>query len=310
MPFARAQAQATAGSGIEVQIFYLESRTSVASLAKERSRFRRSIKLFAPDIVHAHFGTMTGFFCAVGCTVPLIITYRGSDLNPAPSMNFLRWALGHLLSQLAATRAALIICVSASLKERLWWRRQRAEVLPSGPNMELFRPRPKGEARAALGLDPLSPIILFNSRDPAVKRLDLAQDVARKVRRRLPDLQLAILDGKVPQRDVATHMNAADCLLLTSDWEGSPDIVKEALACGLPVVSVDVGDVGDLLTGVSPSRIAERDAVRLAQAVLEVLQDGRRSNGRERVKGISDGAIASRLASLYQRVLAERSKSG
>lgn len=306
MPFARAQAKTTARLGVDVEIFFLESRTSVTALAGEWSRFRRAVKRFEPDIVHAHFGTMTGFFCAVGCMRPLIITYRGSDLNPAPSMVWLRWALGHVLSQLAALRATLIICVSSSVRDRLWWRRRRAVVLPSGPNLELFRPGPQDKARVALGLDPSAPIILFSSRDHAVKRLDLAHEVVREVRRRLPDLRLVVLDGTAPQRDVADHLNAADCLLFASDWEGSPNIVKEALACGLPIVSVDVGDVKELLAGVSPSRVVERDAGCLAQAVLEVLQEGRRSNGRERVEGISDAAIAARLAGLYERLLSDR----
>jgi glycosyltransferase involved in cell wall biosynthesis len=96
-------------------------------------------------------------------------------------------------------------------------------------------------------------------------------------------------------------MNAADCLLLTSTTEGSPNVVKEALACDLPVVSTEVGDVPALLAGVSPSTIAEANPEALASGVIECTTERRRSNGRERTAWLDESVIAQRILEVYRR---------
>jgi glycosyltransferase involved in cell wall biosynthesis len=94
-------------------------------------------------------------------------------------------------------------------------------------------------------------------------------------------------------------MNAADCLLLTSDWEGSPNVVKEALACNLPVVSVDVGDVRERLERVRPSVIVPRDSAEIGKAISDILKRGQRSNGRESGNVLSSETVSRRIVSLY-----------
>ena len=112
-------------------------------LFEEFFRFRRVIRTFRPQVIHAHYGTVTAMFAALGAgRIPLVITYRGSDLNRLPSARGLRPAAGRLLSQIAALRAARIVCVSRQLKNLLWWRRARVTVLPSGVDPEVFRPAP------------------------------------------------------------------------------------------------------------------------------------------------------------------------
>jgi hypothetical protein len=123
MVFARRQAGTLAELGVAVEVFHLRSRTSPGVLITEFCRFRRVVQSFRPEVVHAHFGTMTALFSAVAAGwCPLVITYRGSDLNPVPSSRGFRPALGRLLSQLAALRADRIVCVSRRLQQKLWWR--------------------------------------------------------------------------------------------------------------------------------------------------------------------------------------------
>jgi len=98
------------------------------------------------------------------------------------------------------------------------------------------------------------------------------------------------------------YFNAADCLILTSDFEGSPTVVKEAMACNLPIVSVDVGDVSKRLTGVFPSCVVSRDPVSLGSALIKILEHGQRSNGSEIIKPISEEHIADRIAGIYRRI--------
>jgi glycosyltransferase involved in cell wall biosynthesis len=308
MVFARRQATMLVAQGLDVKIFDLCSRTSLPKVFGEFRRFRRVIRKFRPEVIHAHYGTVTAMFAALGTgRIPLVITYRGSDLNCLPSERGLRQAAGFLLSQIAALRAARIVCVSRQLRELLWWRRARVTVLPSGVDPEVFRPEPRKHSRCEVGWRQDEQVVLFNAgKDSPNKRLDLAENAVEEARRWSPSVRLEVLDGNVAPARVPALMNAADCLLVTSDAEGSPTIVQEALATNLPVVSVDAGDIAERLKGVTCSRVVRRDPRALGRALAEVLNPPRRSDGRRRAEEFSSTRIARELGRLYREVLQER----
>jgi glycosyltransferase involved in cell wall biosynthesis len=243
---------------------------------------------------------MTAFLAIVSTALPIIITYRGSDLNPNRSRGWLRKAVGTLLSQIAALRVARIICVSNQLKNKLWWRRDRVSVIPTGVDTTIFYPRCSHEARQQLGWGLEERVLLFNAGDPICKRLDLARAAVQIAESMCGRIRFVALDGNVPPGLIPSMMNAADCLLLTSDWERSPNVVKEAIACNLPVVSVDVGDVRERLHGVRPSKIVPRDATEIGRGVAEMLRLGQRSNGGESMNDLSSEVISQRVVSVYR----------
>jgi glycosyltransferase involved in cell wall biosynthesis len=289
-------------SQVDIRNFLLESRTSLSIIGREAVRFRKEVVDFRPDIVHAHFGTMTSLFCAILTRKPLVITFRGSDLNPAYGASKLRNRIRHWLSQLSALRADSIICVSQQIAEQLWWARERIEIIPSGVSLDLFRPLPKKTARTALGWNDEVYVVLFNaSNDPGGKGLLIAEEAIRRAQHSLGRIQLVVLHGDVPPDRMPFYYNATDCLLLASEWEGSPNVVKEAMACNLPVVSSRVGDVEERLQGVFPSKVTERNAKDLGEALVEVLLLHRRSNGRERIAELSLEYVTERLLSVYRR---------
>jgi teichuronic acid biosynthesis glycosyltransferase TuaC len=304
MVFARRQAESLVAQGLAVEVFDLRSRISPRVLWREFLRFRRMLGTFRPQVIHAHYGTMTAMFAVLASgKLPLMITYRGSDLNPLPSARKLRPAAGRLLSQLAALRASRIVCVSPQLRDRLWWGRDRATVLPSGVDAEVFKLASQRDMRLRLGWQEQDRIVLFNAGgDGPNKRLDLAQAATGEARRWEPALRLEVLDGTVPPDRIPAMMNAADCLLVTSDAEGSPTVVQEALATNLPIVSVDVGDIAERLEGVAYSRIARRDAQSLGRALADVVTPPRRSDGRRRVAEFSSQRIARELGRLYRDI--------
>lgn len=305
--FSKRQVRALQEMGVPVETFYVESRRSLPELARSWWRFRRVVRAFDPDVVHAHFGTMLSFFCAVSSGRPLVITFRGSDLNPVPSISRTRSAAGKLLSQLSAARAARIICVSEQLRQRLWWRAGRATVIPNGVDTREFFPRPRAEARRALGWDAGERVVLFNGGTlPRKKRLDLAEAAVEVANRLAGPVRLEVLDGNVDGSRVPLYMSASDCLIVTSDWEGSPDIVKEAMACDLPIVSVDVGDVAERLERVRPTRMSERDPEALGRALVEVLACGTRSNGSVVVQELTMERVAGRVLAELQAAVRRR----
>jgi len=298
MIFAKRQSASLEACGIVVQPFFLAGRPHwFHVLLREWVRLRRAIDAFRPDLVHAHFGGLTGFMCLLAARTPLVVTYGGNDINPYPSP---RWLVTWLLSQCTALKADRIICVSEQLNRRLWFGKSRADVIPRGVDTSIFSASPPGEARTRLGWDPAERIVLFNNNEPRIKRLDLAEAAVDVARKACADIRLMVLDGTVPPERMPEVLNASDCLLVTSDSEGSPNIVKEAIACGLPVVSVDVGDVRERLGGIEPSRVVARDPEVIGKALADVLREGRRSNGPERVADISLSSVARRVLSVYE----------
>jgi glycosyltransferase involved in cell wall biosynthesis len=253
---------------------------------------------------------MTAFLAILSTACPIMVTYRGSDLNPNRSRGRLREVVGTLLSQIAALRAARIICVSNQLKNKLWWRRDRISVIPTGVDMTLFYPRDMQKARRELGWGQDERVVLFNAGDPIIKRLDLARAAVEFAESLCGKIRFAALDGDVPPNSIPVMMSSADCLLLTSDWEGSPNVVKEALACNLPVVAVDVGDVRERLERVRPSMIVPRDACAIGKAIFEILKQGQRSNGRESAKDLSSEVVSQRIVTVYRTLQKEYQKSG
>lgn len=304
MIFAHRQMNYLKEYSIDVGFFMLKSRTSLKMLFSDMIAFRQKIAKFKPDVVHAHYGTVTSFFCALGTNKPLIITFRGSDLNPVKSENAFRRGVKQLLSQLSTLRAKHIICVSQGLKKRLWWRNDEVSIIPSGIDSSIFRPLPIKFARKRLGLSLTDRIILFNvGESPLVKRLDLAEKALKFVNSRFPNTCLVKLYGNIDPNTMPFYYNAADCLLLTSDHEGSPNVVKEAVSCNCPVVSVDVGDVRERLIDVWPSKIVKRNPAEIGRAISEIFKLNRRSNGHNKIHEISLDKLCTEIVNIYRSVL-------
>lgn len=315
MIFIERQIESLLAAGVDGRTFHLQSRTEPSVTLREWRRLRADIRDFRPEVVHAQYGTATAFLTVLAAPArmagapPLIVTFRGSDLNPDPEKGFARCLAGRWMSQVAACRATRIICVSEQLLRRLWWGRNKALVVPSGTDTRLFRPRQLAEARAELGWSAEERIVLFNGSQRQLKRPDLARAAVAEAGRRCGPIRLVELDGTQSPDIVPIMMNAADCLILTSDREGSPNVVKEAIASGLPVVSRDVGDVRLRLANVRPSKIAGDTPEELGEALAEILACPVRSNGPQAAAGFSLEAIAARIVTVYEDAARKRRKT-
>jgi glycosyltransferase involved in cell wall biosynthesis len=286
----------------------LDDRTSISGILRNVRRLRKEVDGAMATVVHAQYGSMTAAVAHwIRGSRPLVISFCGSDLLGVPISGvywWLRTRVGRWLGFYAAARANAIIVKSQNLKEaiprKLW---NRCTVLPNGVDTRFFAPMDLREARTRLGWGD-GKIILFNASQRegrTTKNLPLAQTSVDELNRRGLQVRLMKMEN-ASRQEVLWMLNAADCLLVTSLHEGSPNIVKEAMACNLPVVSVPCGDVGERLNGVRPGRVASYDAQELAASMADVLAAGSRSNGREQLErqGLSAEVVADRLASLYQ----------
>lgn len=305
--FARRQVESLVDAGVNVRAFFL-SRTSPLVLPRECQRLRSEIRQFRPTLIHAQFGGVTAFISAVSTTVPLIITFQGSDLNYNPDLGPIHRFISHFLSQVACLRARQIITVSHQLRTRLWWHRRRTAVIPTGVNLSLFRPIVKEEARRILGWHQHLPVVVFNAGNrPRLKGTKFVQAAVRIAEDIVGPIRLMMLNGDVPCDFVPYWINAADCVALASVSEGSPNVIKEALACNIPVVATDVGDVAERLVNVKPSRVVRREVAEFGEALASILQERRASNGREKVSMLSEPRIAQAIRAIYEEALTKKS---
>ena len=137
--------------------------------------------------------------------------------------------------------------------------------------------------------------------------MGLARAAMAEARRAVPALRWEVMDGQVPPALVPTLMNGADCLLVTSDWEGSPVVIQEALACGLPVVSVDVGRRrSERDVWACPTPASRRAVPRLWVAALAgMVEPPRRTDGLWKIAEFSAATIATKLCQIYTKLARE-----
>jgi glycosyltransferase involved in cell wall biosynthesis len=299
--FVRREAEALRAAGHQVDVFHFHNDSYLPwRVAGEVRKLRGEIRRARPDLVHAQFGKFNALVAALAAgNTPLVITFRGTDINRNTRYTWLRSAIGLAASQLAAFAAQGLICVSREIRSKVWARRRRPSiVVPTGVNLRTFVPLDRRIARERLGFGPDEKIILFNAgKNPAVKDPELASAAVAEAGRRVENLRFVVLDGTAAPEEVPVYMNAADCLLVTSRTEGSPTVVQEAMACNLPVVSVDVGDVRERLAGVAHCAVLPgRDAAALGEALAAVLREPlRRKSARRRSVGRGDRGETGRF---------------
>ena len=244
------------------------------------------------DVVHANYG-LSAPPAVLQWFHPTVVSLWGSDLlGTYGSVG--RWS---------ATLADEVIVMSPEMAAELDC---ECHVIAHGIDLDRFRPEPQDICQTDLGWDPEAYHVLFPyPKSRGVKNYPRAERIVDAAAPRLDRrVELHTVSG-VPHEKMYTYMNAADVLLLTSQREGSPNSIKEAMACNLPIVSVDVGDVADRLAGVSQTAVHTTDS-ELTESLVELLAAGKRSNGREQIREISLRAQIDRLVAVYHRAIASR----
>ena len=304
--FVAAQVASLRAAGVALEVLVIRGDRNPADYLTGIARVRTRARAMRADVVHAHYG-LAGW-TASWQRIPMVVSFCGTDLlgAAAPSgATTVKSRVAMAMSQFAATRAARIICKSDNLRQALRRPRdrQRAVVIPNGVDLCHFSPGDQAAARRRLGLPEAARLVLFAcSAQSPNKRLELARAAMELARANLPDASLLEISG-VPHDHMPDYYRAADCLVLTSRSEGSPNVVKEAIACGLPVVSVDVGDVRRWLDPIPGCAVVEESPAALANAVGAVLEHRLRIDGSVVLPHFDQAAIAQQLLALYKAMI-------
>lgn len=308
--FVRSQVDSLAAVGVECEVLVLPGRGPLKYLAG-RGSVRARLRDDGFDLLHAHYA-----YCAIpslGQGLPVVTSFLGSDLYGFPrrdgSFSPAGKALHHALCRYVAGRSAACIVKTERMRRDL---AREADVVPNGVDLERFRPLEEGDRqrlRAGLGFAPEARYVLFaaDPRRPR-KRWGLAREAVALAAARLDfPVELVTVHGR-PHEDVAHHLQASDLLILTSSLEGSPNVVKEAMACDLRIVATDVGDTRERLAGVGGCRVTGDDTPEtIGAAVAELLSGNESPGGRAAVAPLELAAVAGRVRDIYARVLASSS---
>jgi len=304
--FVSSQARSLERAGVSVDVLAIRGyarRTEYLRAAAAVARLNRRCPY---DVVHAHYGHSA--VVARLCTrAPLVISYCGSDVLGVPtgggSITPRTRVEAGVFKQLGRVATATI--TKSSEMERALPRavRTRNHVIPNGVDLDRFRPIARAEARRRLGWPDDEECVLFvGSPAKVVKNYPLAERVAQALQRTRPRVRLRVA-ADVHRDEIPLWMSGADALLFTSRSEGSPNVIKEAMASELPIVATPVGDVRERLDGVDGCHVCEPDSERMAAALADVLDSGRSAAAREAVASLSLQAVADRLLDVYEEVL-------
>jgi glycosyltransferase involved in cell wall biosynthesis len=281
--FVKRQVDAVRASGTETAVYFTDAssgrRRYLTALPGLRARLRRGDF----DVIHAEHT-----YCVLQLLVaraaarlpetPLVFTLHEGEIHGGlrsavqqrvHPLRALTYARGP--KRFALRKADRRISVAAGLAERVGFE-GAVDVIGPGTDLELFRPMEKAICRETLGLPQDRPVVLFPA-DPADpnKGFDLVQAALG----RLESNPLLLAGGSIPPSQMPIHLNASDAVVQASSYEAAPTVIREAVACGVPVVSTDVGDAEQLLTGLPGGFVSQREPAALASSIERAIASPR-----------------------------------
>jgi len=285
--FVQEQVSALRTRGLSVDVLVAGGKRRKLSYVQGAQRLRRQLQEHEYDLIHAHY-VFSGIVARLQWRHPLLVSFHGAA-------EMVGWV--GLLCKVLAPLADAVTVTSEQHKRELG--RPDAHVVPCGVDLDLFVPMHRTEARQQLGLPAESKLVLFVGIMRPEKRLDVIEGAVNILQAEDPNVQLIAATGQ-PHERIPLYMNACDVLTLASDFEGSPVVIKEAMACNLPIVSVDVGDVAQVIAGVEGCYICRRDAADMADKLGQALDRGQRTTGRRVIQSLGLDATVDSILNIYE----------
>lgn len=295
------QAEALMSEGIEIEWYLLKGK-GIKGYLKNVKPLRQYLKEHKYDAIHAHY-SLTAFVASLAGAKPLVVSLMGSDVKAAGWYKFIIRLFAWLF------RWKAIIVKSNDMYRDLGIK--RAIVIPNGVNLDRFQPMDKTECQLRLGwtnnkqqTTNAARHILFpaNASRPE-KDYPLAETAVETTNHKLQITDHVVLHpfDNTPNTETPYWYNAADVVLMTSKWEGSPNAIKEAMACSRPIVTTNVGDIAERTSGVEGCYVAQtREPQELAVFIEKALTFSQ-TKGRERIiaDGLDSHDINRKLIEVY-----------
>lgn len=291
-PFIQAQAESLRKLGHTIDYYPIKGK-GIEGYISNIPQLKHYVKKGNYDIIHSHY-SFCGVVSSLSIKKRVVCSLMGSDVKQSRLWKILiRYFIKH--------KWLKTIVKSEEMKKELGI--DKVVVIPNGIDLEIFNPLDKNECRKKLGWRQDSRIVLFaaNPQRPE-KNFSLAKKAIATLN--IEDVELKVVYN-VPHKEMPLYLNASDLLLSTSLWEGSPNVIKEAMACNIPIVCTDVGDVRWLLDGVEGCYITSQNPSEIADKLYIALSFNKRTTGREKLiqLGLDSKTIAQRVIEIYENVL-------
>ena len=314
--FVKEQVESLRKEGVSVDVFFINGRDNRLNYFLTVPRLMKKLKYGRYELVHAHHTYCIYTFWAaklsLGLKMPLILTlHEGELLKPPEVIPRDHGAVSKLvyskaIKKWAAQRTDLLISVCKDLIEVLSFR-GKSTVLPPGVDLQLFQPMNKQRCRKKLNLPKDKKIVFFpgDAKNPE-RRTEKGFDILQRAFAILPrDDVLLVTGGSISHQDMPLYFSASDVAAQTSNFEASPMVIKEAMACNIPIVSTDVGDTDKIVGGTEGCFICERDPEDIALKIEAALDYGRNTEGRARIieLGLDLQQVSRTVISIYRETL-------
>ncbi len=290
-PIIQNQVNSLIKAGVEVDIFPITGKGAKGYILYI-NKLRQYLRGNKYDIIHAHY-SLSGIVSSLSGAKPIIVSLMGSDV-------YARWYSGILIWIFAKFSWNLVIVKSAELQKKSFL--LNTCVIPNGVDLEVFKPAPKEQSIKKVNF-PNGVNIIFVS-DPGRKEKNylLAEKAVNVLN--LPNIHLHTLYN-LPNKDLVAYYNAADLILLTSKWEGSPNVIKEAMSCNCPIVSTDVGDVKRIISEVDGCYLCTDNPDNISRQIRRCIEFQGRTSGRNRIihLGLDSENIANKIIEKYNNLI-------
>lgn len=304
--FVKTQVDALRANGAEVEVLVFRGANNKLKYLTGFFQMRKRLRQGNIDVIHAHY-SYVGVVARMQRSVPVVVTYHGDDLLASVAdftgrhskFSLLMVRLGQWLGQRVEAAIVQNKQMSAKLNDA-----QHVHIVPHEIDFETFCVTNREEARRRLNLDPHKPYLLFAANPEIhVKRFPLAKRVTDALQRDVPDVELLVVHRETQER-LALYMCACDALVFPSFQEGSPNVIKQAMACCMPIVATDVGDIRDVIASTEGCFVCSPDANEFTGRLKAILESNARTEGRAAVQHFDRPLVAQRLINVYLRATA------
>ncbi|MBN1187862.1 MAG: glycosyltransferase family 4 protein [Bacteroidales bacterium] len=293
------QGQSLTKNGLEIEYFLINPGflSYISSIGKIKKKFQTG----QFDLIHAHY-SLSAFSAALAGPYPLVVSLMGSDIYMT--------LVFRLISKIfiLSDRWKAIIVKSLSLKSKL--KLTHAYIIPNGVDLCRFQSIPIMTAKEIIRFPKDKKIVLFLAPpNRAEKNHQLAIQAIQILNKH--DIELKTIYN-VPNEFIPHYLSASDVILLTSKWEGSPNVIKEAMACNCPIVATDVGDIKWVIGQTEGCYITSFDPKDVVGKIQMALNFNKRTQGRNRILelGLDSETIAKKIIDVYHEVISKQKKKG
>jgi glycosyltransferase involved in cell wall biosynthesis len=313
IPFIKEQGESLKAEGIDVDYYTVKGK-GLMGYVKAGSSLRKLLRKDQYDLIHAHF-TYSGWTALIGAAgkIPVVLSLMGTDANgeyKGKNKVVLSSRVSSFMTWFIQPFVKAIISKSPNIEASVYLKR-KSFIIPNGVNMEKFEPPLRQPSTNHSIINKKAKVLFMASKTKPGKNYPLVQAAIEQLGWRNIEL---VCPYPVSHNDIPRHLNEADVLAFPSFMEGSPNVIKEAMACNCPIVSTDVGDVRWVIGETAGCYIASFDPKDFTEKIALAINFSRangRTTGRQRIMelGLNMETVAKKIRSVYEYALQHEPKS-